>query len=877
MVRSMWLFKHKFHADGTLSRYKAHLVTNGSSQQLGVDFEETFSLVVKPATIFTVLNLAMSRKWPIYQLDVKNAFLNGDLSETVYMNQLPGFVDARFPNHKKYALDLLARAHMGTLEHGLHLYASVTTFLVGYTDADWAGCPSTCRCTSGYYMFLGDNLLSWSAKRQHIISRSSAEAKYQGVANVVAETTWLHNLLCELHSSLFTATLVYCTFTFSPVFKPATIRTVLSLVVSRKWMIYQLDVKNAFINGDLSETVYMHQLPGFVDKKYALDLLARAHMVNCNLSRTPVDSETKLGPDGVPIQDPTLYRSLAERGVYYLTFTRPDLSYAFQQVCLYMQDLKEPHFAALKRILRYVQGTLELGLHLYASATTSLVEYIDADWTGVNMVRSMWLFKHKFYADGTLSRYKAHLVANGSSQQLGVDFDDTFSSVVKPATIRTVLSLAMTRKWLIHQLYVKNAFLNGDLSETKKYALDLLARAHMQVCLYMHDTREPYFAALKRILRYIHGTLDLGLHLYASITTSLVGYTDADWAGCSSTRRSTSGYYVFLGDNLLSWCVKRQHIIPRFSAEAEYQGVANVVAETAWLRNLLYIIKSIDRLPLNTFLISPIPKNPPDALKDPQWRNALYNEYNALVKNGTWLLVPSPAGVNMVRSMWLFKNKFHADGTLSHYKAHLVANGSSQHLGVDFDEILSPVVKPATIHTVLSLAVSHKWPIHQLDVKNAFLNGDLSETVYMHQLPGFVDKKYALDLLARSHMVNCNMSRTPVDFETKLGPNGVPGTLEPALHLYAFATTALVRYTDANWAGCPSTHSAEAEYRGVANVVAETALFRNLLCELQSPLFTATLVDCDNVSAVYMCANPFQHQRTKHNEIDILFVRIMIS
>ncbi|GJW28445.1 ribonuclease H-like domain-containing protein [Tanacetum coccineum] len=118
--------------------------------------------------------------------------------------------------------------------------------------------------------------------------------------------------------------------------------------------------------------------------------------------------------------------------------------------------------------------------------------------------------------------------------------------------------------------------------------------------------------------------------------------------------------------------------------------------------------------------------------KPTKWRNAMYDKYNALVKNGTWLLVPRP-DVNMVRSMWLFKHKFHADGTLSSYKARLVANGSSHQLGVDFDERFSPVVKPATICTVLSLVVSRKWPIHQLDVKNAFLNGDLSETVYMHQ------------------------------------------------------------------------------------------------------------------------------------------------
>ncbi|GJW29749.1 ribonuclease H-like domain-containing protein [Tanacetum coccineum] len=201
-----------------------------------------------------------------------------------------------------------------------------------------------------------------------------------------------------------------------------------------------------FVSPKTMLSQYSHKRVGIVrhptglflsQKKYARQLLERAHMVNCNPSRTPIDTDSKLGPDGVPVQDPTLYRSLAG-GLQYLTFTRPDLSYAVQQVCLYMHDPREPHFAALKRILRYVQGTLELGLQLYASATTSLV-----------------------------------------------------------------------------------------------------------------------------------------------------GYTDADWAGCPSTRRSTSGYCVFLGDNLLSWSAKRQHTISRSSAEAEYRGVANVVAETAWIRNLL--------------------------------------------------------------------------------------------------------------------------------------------------------------------------------------------------------------------------------------------------------------------------------------------------
>nr|GEY19388.1 ribonuclease H-like domain-containing protein [Tanacetum cinerariifolium] len=232
--------------------------------------------------------------------------------------------------------------------------------------------------------------------------------------------------------------------------------------------------------------------------------------------------------------------------------------------------------------------------------------------------------------------------------------------------------------------------------------------------------------------------------------------------------------------------------------------------------------------------ISPLPMSPSIALSDPNWRDAMYDEYSALIKKSTWIVVPKPPNVNVIRSMWLFRHKYHVDGSLSRYKARLVANRCSQQFGVDCDETFSPVVKPATIRAVLSLALSRNWPIHQLDVKNAFLNGDLSVTIYMYQPPGFVDarhgsevaylliyvddivltasstdlhqriisslhkefdmtdlgalnyflgisvmrdstsmflsqKKYALELLDKAHMANCNPTRTPVDTEFKFG------------------------------------------------------------------------------------------------------------
>jgi hypothetical protein len=108
----------------------------------------------------------------------------------------------------------------------------------------------------------------------------------------------------------------------------------------------------------------------------------------------------------------------------------------------------------------------------------------------------------------------------------------------------------------------------------------------------MHDPREPHLTAMKRILRYHHGAPDFGLLLRRSSGSDLVAYTDADWVGCPDTRRSTSGYVVFLRDNLVSWSAKRQTVFSRSSAEAEYRVVANGVAEATWLRQLLHELQA---------------------------------------------------------------------------------------------------------------------------------------------------------------------------------------------------------------------------------------------------------------------------------------------
>jgi hypothetical protein len=125
------------------------------------------------------------------------------------------------------------------------------------------------------------------------------------------------------------------------------------------------------------------------------------------------------------------------------------------------------------------------------------------------------------------------------------------------------------------------------------------------------------------------------------------------------------------------------------------------------------------------------------ASKDPQWRKAMNIEFEALLKNHTWVLVPPHPKRNVVGCKWVFCIKRHVDGSIERYKARLVAKGFHQQPGIDYDETHSPVIKPTTVRTVLSIPISAGWSVQQIDIQNAFLHGKLSEDVYMIQPPGF--------------------------------------------------------------------------------------------------------------------------------------------
>nr|GEV24897.1 hypothetical protein [Tanacetum cinerariifolium] len=292
------------------------------------------------------------------------------------------------------------------------------------------------------------------------------------------------------------------------------------------------------------------------------------------------------------------------------------------------------------------------------------------------------------------------------------------------------------------------------------------------------------------------------------------------------------------------------------------------------------IFKPLECMNCHVTTTLPLHRSHVHALHDPNWKEAMLDEYNALITNETWVLVPRPANVNVVRSMWLFKHKFNADGSLSRYKARLVVNGCSQQQGSDIaylllyvDDSILTASSSAFLQRIIA-SLHSEFAMTDLGSLNYFLG------IYAQRSASGLflsQSKFAEEILERAHMQNCNSCRTPVDTKSKIGSDGdsvSDPTLYPslagALHFMYHLLLNLVRILMLiglatllpvglhpgcvflgdnllSWSAkrqvTLSRSSAEAEYQGVANVVNETAWIYNLLCELHTPLFTTTLVE----------------------------------
>ncbi|CAA6674491.1 unnamed protein product [Spirodela intermedia] len=170
----------------------------------------------------------------------------------------------------------------------------------------------------------------------------------------------------------------------------------------------------------------------------------------------------------------------------------------------------------------------------------------------------------------------------------------------------------------------------------------------------------------------------------------------------------------------------------------------------------------------------------------PSWRKAMEEEMASIEENRTWSLVDLPHGRRAIGLKWVYKVKRDENGAVAKYKARLVVKGYAQRQGIDYDEVFAPVARLDTVRLLIALAAHEGWEVHHMDVKSAFLNGDLKEEVYVEQPAGFIStgnehkvfklKKALYGLHQAPRAWNAKLDETLLSFRFRRSPRNMPST-----------------------------------------------------------------------------------------------------
>jgi len=353
------------------------------------------------------------------------------------------------------------------------------------------------------------------------------------------------------------------TETFSPVVKMTTIRTLMAVAVKKKWSLDQLDVNNAFLHGDLHEDIYM-QLPQ--------GLLSSAPNAVCKLNKSLY---------GLKQASRQWYAKLVEvlfskgykhsENDYSLFFKKTSESSIF--VAVYVDDI-------------LITGSNEaeiFDLKLYLDTTFKIKDLgFVSYFLGLEVLQSshgLILTQRKFTMDLLQEFDCAHCSA------VVAPLDYTFKLQQNEGDLYS--EPAQYRK-----LVGKLNFLTHTRPD--------IAFAVQHLSQFMQTPQVPHFQAAIYVLRYLKAQPTLGVLLHHDPTFSLLAYCDADWGSCPHTRKSVSGYVIFLGQTLISWKSKKQQTVSLSSAEAEYRSMRRLVVELAWLSRLLHelTVDNVTPIPL---------------------------------------------------------------------------------------------------------------------------------------------------------------------------------------------------------------------------------------------------------------------------------------
>ena len=327
IVGCKWVLKTKFNADGTLNKRKARLVAQGFSQQHGIDYDEVFAPVVKYTSLRTVFAIANQFDMDIHQMDVKSAYLNGDIDHDIYMKQPEGYIDPENPtkvcklNKGLYGLKQGARLWNEKIDGYLKSH--------GFVSSDADPCIYV-KVNEGKILiialYVDDTILASNCNKMLLSAKEMLHRKFE---------------MSDLGE----------------------VKSILGMSIDR--------------NREKG-ILYINQ------KSYFEEILRNFGMEDCKPVSTPMEpgKQFEKTPDDKDGVDTQRYQSIIGSLIYASIATRPDLSVTVSRLSQHMSKPNEDHWAAIKRVLRYLKGTLDFGLIFKRTENFELIGYSDADWAG---------------------------------------------------------------------------------------------------------------------------------------------------------------------------------------------------------------------------------------------------------------------------------------------------------------------------------------------------------------------------------------------------------------------------------------------------------------------------------------------------------------
>lgn len=324
-VGCKWIHTIKYNPDGTVEHHKSRVVAKGYTQLEGLDYLDTFSPVAKIGTLRILLKLAATKQWSLTQLDVSNAFLNGDLDEEIYM----------------------------TLPQG---YEEITGKTVPQN--------SVCRLHKSLYG-LKQASRQWNHKLSHVITSAGFKQTHSD-----------HSLFVRYVDKIYLAILVYVDDILIVGNDAAAVEEFKSVLKSA-FKLRDLGQAKYFFGFEIARNetcIFLNQ------RKYALELLEEAGLLGCKPLSVPMEPNLKLSlKTGTALPDAKVYRRLVGR-LLYLTHTRPDITYVVHKLSQFMSAPTDAHLQAAMRVLRYLKNDPAQGLFYSAFASLKFTAYSDADW-----------------------------------------------------------------------------------------------------------------------------------------------------------------------------------------------------------------------------------------------------------------------------------------------------------------------------------------------------------------------------------------------------------------------------------------------------------------------------------------------------------------